>query len=387
MMNNTIYNILKGGAVLLLLAVTSCHQQYEPLSNRAYITQTELKVNQYNKVVVGKDKPGTAEISIRVSDPLKTAAKFEIAIDDKVLEEYNKRNETTFEALPEEQFELLSKSIEIPAGQSISGALKINIKPWTEEMLESGKKFAIGIRLVSADSDVIKIANGADKYMIIIGREAVQNVMEFNKASNIHLKMAQEHVLTNWTLEFMVNISWLDKREGKGNNQALFGAWANGGSEIYVRFGDATIKGNQLQLKRNGTHLSARMEFEAGKWYHVAYVCDNTQVHLYVNGKLEESFDVSPATTILSKTPQLGNNESIGLKANVKMAQLRIWNIARTQRQIEENMTSLIPTTEGLLGYWRFDEGTGNTFKDATTKNPEADTQGETVVWLSLIHI
>lgn len=38
----------------------------------------------------------------------------------------------------------------------------------------------------------------------------------------------------------------------------------------------------------------------------------------------------------------------------------------RTEAQLKNNMNSVDPNSEGLLGYWKMDEGQGYVFKDAT---------------------
>jgi hypothetical protein len=48
-----------------------------------------------------------------------------------------------------------------------------------------------------------------------------------------------------------------------------------------------------------------------------------------------------------------------------KIAEVRIWNIARTQTEIQSDMfTQLSGTETGLVGYWPFDEGSGMIVND-----------------------
>jgi len=45
----------------------------------------------------------------------------------------------------------------------------------------------------------------------------------------------------------------------------------------------------------------------------------------------------------------------------------RVWDISRTQAEIRGSMNQTIPgNTPGLVGYWRFDEGSG-TYTDCET--------------------
>ena len=51
-------------------------------------------------------------------------------------------------------------------------------------------------------------------------------------------------------------------------------------------------------------------------------------------------------------------------------SECRLWSVARTQSQIKFNMYRVNPESEGLLAYWRFDEGEGREF--ANLADPEA---------------
>ncbi|MCS2930557.1 LamG domain-containing protein [Bacteroides ovatus] len=46
------------------------------------------------------------------------------------------------------------------------------------------------------------------------------------------------------------------------------------------------------------------------------------------------------------------------------IAELRVWNVARTQEEIANNIYSIAKNTRGLLAYWKFNEGQGTTITD-----------------------
>ena len=55
---------------------------------------------------------------------------------------------------------------------------------------------------------------------------------------------------------------------------------------------------------------------------------------------------------------------------NGKIDEVRIWNVARTESQIQNTMNTILSpeyystSDSGLVGYWRLDEGTGQTAED-----------------------
>jgi hypothetical protein len=55
---------------------------------------------------------------------------------------------------------------------------------------------------------------------------------------------------------------------------------------------------------------------------------------------------------------------------NGMIDEVRIWNLARSQSDIQMNMNREISSEEeGLLNYWRFNEGSGTTIYDRTLLN------------------
>ena len=48
------------------------------------------------------------------------------------------------------------------------------------------------------------------------------------------------------------------------------------------------------------------------------------------------------------------------------VSELRVWIIQSTPEQIASSMYDVDPSTEGLVAYWKFNEGTGKQVKDYT---------------------
>ena len=73
---------------------------------------------------------------------------------------------------------------------------------------------------------------------------------------------------------------------------------------------------------------------------------------------------------------------------NGKIAEARVWSVARTQQQIWENMYEIAnPESDPtLLGYWKFNEGVGNTVKDYSMYGNDGEAETD-IVWPDGIEI
>jgi len=98
------------------------------------------------------------------------------------------------------------------------------------------------------------------------------------------------------------------------------------------------------------------------EWTHIALVLtalDGEQI-IYQDGVQTAVVSVSSLTDS-TQSPVL----RIGLEANVVLDDFRVWNYARTQAEIQADMDQEVTgVEEGLVGYWRFNEGQGTTAYD-----------------------
>lgn len=361
------YNISKhvmgGLAAASLMLLAACNNaEYSPLSNQAYIAQTNTNGNSNEKVTIGNTAV-TTSVNVRLSDPAMGNSTFEVVTDESALDAYNQRNETSYKVLPKDFYSLSGSEVTIEAGKTTSSAVTLTINPLTQALKESGQKYAVALRLKSKDGKY-DVLNSGSTMVYLLDQVIYQAVPTINASHNIHFTMRQAYDLNEWTLEFNVNMSELGKGLGELNNQALFGAWGSNGGEIYTRFGDAPIEGNRLQIKTQGTQMNSKMLFDAKKWYHIAFVCTGTKLYLYVNGVLDNSMSLPGNTTNIASPINFGNTDY--LRADVKVSELRFWTKARTQAQVLNNMYACDPKSDGLEAYWKLNEGQGDTFADAT---------------------
>lgn len=143
------------------------------------------------------------------------------------------------------------------------------------------------------------------------------------------------------------------------------GAWMLGGDDVEqsVPFFGASTPATDSAIGSSG-------EIVPNEWQHLAGTFDGTHLNLYRNGDLIASKvhphpgDVSNASRII-----FGRWER---SFRGYLDEVRIWNVVRSREQIKSNKNcSLVGDETGLVGYWRFDEGSGQTTRDSAGDNSE----------------
>jgi len=112
---------------------------------------------------------------------------------------------------------------------------------------------------------------------------------------------------------------------------------------------------------------------KTNQWYHIAGVrsaADNS-LKIYVNGVLDGPVLSTDGVPNQQNAPlRIGSNDpELSINENLKgiLDEVRIWNLPRTQEEIQASMHQQLSGQEqGLVGYWRMNEGAGQTAHDRT---------------------
>ena len=114
------------------------------------------------------------------------------------------------------------------------------------------------------------------------------------------------------------------------------------------------------------------MEFD--EWVHVAGTYDGSDVKIYKNGELEETYNIGGGAiqwADINKKLDIGKGISYGGPSNDyyfkgAIDEVRVWSIAQTQSDIQANMNQVIGVEEGLEAYWNFNDNQSTTVIDQT---------------------
>jgi hypothetical protein len=161
-------------------------------------------------------------------------------------------------------------------------------------------------------------------------------------------------------------------------NQITVESWINfqeGGTDDNPRIVSKGPDGTGYELLLLGNGASANLAFwiapdiltsttilNANVWYHVAATYDGSTIKLLINGNLDASTAASGSLLANTDNLNIGQKSQPGFDSSTGFTdEVRVWNIARTEAQIQATMnTTLTGNEPGLVGYWNFDDGTAN---------------------------
>ncbi|MEO8149974.1 MAG: LamG-like jellyroll fold domain-containing protein [Bacteroidia bacterium] len=152
---------------------------------------------------------------------------------------------------------------------------------------------------------------------------------------------------------------------GNGANFNIFLTVQNGINStprfaINIGAGDQLVDGNQA--------------FPQNSWHHIAVTLSGTTAKLYLDGNVigtNASFGYTPSSLGATTNNTLGKSEYVTDPYFFGyIDEVRFWNVARTQSQIQNNMNKTVSTSSsGLVAYYRLDESTGTSVLESVSGN------------------
>lgn len=343
-----------------------------------------------------------------------------LAVDPSLVAAYNARYGTAWPMLDEKYYTLSAPETTIAAGRTVSDVVTLQLRGLMGEgeeqtgALPLDETYLVPVRISGATMDVLR---GSDVAYYVVKRSSAITVaaqlgagnwINFPTLDKYGTNSSAWNGLTAMTYEALIYIDQFATTDAEGlpvNISSVLGVE----QYLLLRIGDTNFERQQLQFDGSGSGSQfgkfpgkdATKNLEAGRWYHVACTYDQaTQtVRIYVDGRIQsEQSGVGIATQsednrinlamralydYYLNNPTEDNEKKYGgfvdayqffigksydekRPLNGKIAEARVWSVARTPEQIWENMYNVENPADDptLLGYWKFNEGAGNTVRD-----------------------
>lgn len=418
--------VLATAALTILLS--SCNR-FDPVEhvfpNSLYLdvsAMEETHPSNFNS----RTQTASQELAVVMSYPADNDVTATVTVDGSLVDTYNHRYGTDYELMPSQYLDFSGQTVTIEAGRTTSETVTIGFKGLAGEgeeqtgAMEIDKTWLLPVRVTSDDMAVME---GSAVAYYLVKRSSSITVAAQLTDNWINFPLLDEpgdladvyNDLTAVTYEALIYIDKFDTENSFGdcNISTVMGVE----QYLLLRIGDANFERQQLQFDGSGNgsqfgKLPSKSDpgkkLEAGIWYHVACTYDQSTrtARIYVNGELtDEAKDVgvtgsSEENRITLAMQALGMEEAyrfcIGWSYNDyrplqgKIAEARVWRVARTQQEIWDSMYRL-PDYEAenypdLIGYWKFDEGKGNTIHDYSMYGNHGEAQTD-LVWPAGIEI
>lgn len=439
------YIILAATAILALNACKQYDADDKKFGNVVYL---DVAATSDVQSAILKNTINEAErsFSATLAYPAPEDVTVSIAVDPSLAADYNARHGTQWAMLDAKYYTLSSGNVTIPAGKTLSDAVTIGLHkllgeggeqqgalPIDETFLLPVKISQSSIPALSASSKVYYLVKRSSN-ITVAAQLAATNRIEFPSLDKYGANSTPWNNLTAMTYEALIYIDdFLNSITGSGGQSVNVTISSVMGVEQYLllRFGDVNFERQQLQFDGSGSgsdfskfpESDASKRIEKGRWYHVACTYDQATriVCVYVNGKIQseakemgilaqtESNRINLAMRALYdfylQNPTEDNKKKYGgwsdarqffigysyddfRPLNGKIAEARVWSVARTPEQIWAGMYEIKNPGQDatLLGYWKFNEGKGNTVKDYSQYGNDGVAQNN-LIWPDAIEI
>jgi hypothetical protein len=166
--------------------------------------------------------------------------------------------------------------------------------------------------------------------------------------------------------------------ENTAASQTIFqaGAGANRAFALSVVGSDLvfTVEGESSSSTMAGTTDAVT----AGQWHHIAATYDGSDMTVYLDGAVykTEPFDGGVIDHIGDLV--IGNTAAGNVPLQGAIDEVRIWDVARDEQQINDGIAAVVPAdSDGLVAYYRMDEQSGDLLRDETVNGNDATMFGD----------
>lgn len=344
------------GLNLVVLAILASCQNVDPFEDVIFFTGTESSAIKR----ISTEEPTSIGLSITASCKVETEVVATLKIDQDKVENYNKKEGTNYKLFPQDFYQLSSSELKIEEGENTSTAIELqilNVDEFEEEVI-----YLLPVSLNSLQGGLPVLEASRTVYLII--SKPLVTAAANMAGRNYQIPFSEDPGLTGLTqVSYEARVRVNKFALGSPYISTLMGIEGH----FCFRFGDVAIKPNQLQIAGKGVETTAPTEFAVGRWYHVVAVFDGINVKIYIDGKLDVSKAASASAIDLTDRRNFYIGKSSGGRLlNGDVSEVRVWKKALTPKEIVNNMCGVNPLTEGLVAYWRFNEGEGASVQDWT---------------------
>ena len=363
-------------ALTAVLALGSCQ---EDLGLDVYENQLYMSSSERTKLLYVSTEHSYSEvITASIAKPAEEVVNIRYGVDESMVEVYNTLYKDNAVMLPHENYYFSSYTDKINAGDVNSGSINIEFK----DVLDLDKNVRYVLPVAIKESNMKILETRATKYYIFQGANLVNIVADMHD-NYCDIDWQNPKVVTGLqevTMEALVNANWSMECGDK--------MWTIMGIEGYflMRVGDVGHEKNEFQFCGYPNGISNGPLIDYQKWTHIALTMSlaTGEATIYVNGVRQPqsttvttsswkalggiSFDIDES---VCNYPDFHIGTAYNNTRNLcgYLAECRIWNRVLSAEELADQRVRpyyVDPKSDGLVAYWKFNEGSGSTIIDRT---------------------
>lgn len=372
------HNIIKTSAFAMALlsgfAVAGCTDGDDFNYDKKGLFVTGTESDPMTKFVV-EDVPATFTVTAQTTKKVETDVKVTLAIDTSLVSTYNAEHQSSYFAIPAGCAELENPEVTISAGSALSTGAQVRVVSTSN--FKEGRVYLIPVTIKSvSNTSGEEIIESSRTVYLKVSRiiQFTSLVNNYSFSSNYIFPDDKIATLTNFTFEIKVRA---DKLGTSGGQIQRVCSWeeADESNASMLRFGENGYEGNQLQWVSPAGSVVSSTRFSNQTWYLISLVYDGSSMTMYVNGVKDASINASGKTVKFQRfelgMSWGGYNSSQYFKG--RLAECRVWNRALSVNEMQNGLGSVDPQSEGLVAYWKMNEGEGHIFYDSTGNGYDMD--------------
>lgn len=359
------------------------------------VTGTEV-----NPVVKFSVENTPAQFSVTATSTYKAKENINVVFefDSAAVSVYNKKNKTTYYVVPESAIEIADLSTVIKAGSSSS--TPVSVKVVSTSAFIDGRSYLIPLTIKSVSSDEMTVLESSRTIFLRIARIISFPALSMNNATSgttgapgtrgrfnatALFDTQNPERLANFTVEIKNLVYAFRSGDGNTNPQPIqtLISWTNlaENTTIGLRYGELGNPNNSLQLI-GALGGAFAYGFNPMQWYTISIAYDGSKCIMYVDGN--KAAELSGNMVMEFCRLNLGQNwggYDTRQYFNGRISECRVWSRALTPSEIKLNLCGADPNANGLLAYWKLNEGTGYIFHNSSSQGTKYDMNWTKVYW------
>lgn len=350
--------------------IWSCSDgDFDPNANAILLTGTDTSPVVTFPV---DDTPSTYYVSSSTTYKVEEDVVVNYELSTDAVAAYNEKNKTNYFAVPDASVKLLDTQDVIEAGKAASTGIRVQLVS-TENWVD-GRAYVVPISIKEVKGGNLNILKSSKTILLRVSRKMIFNSLNVANSSLYSTydwgrsEGKSAIPLPKFTCEIKVFLT----EDAPARIRRLCN-WGGVGQNM-LRFGENGTNRNALQWVCPAGNIVSKTLFAPNRWYTVSLTFDGSTYVMYVDGVKDG--ELGAAADFAFSFFEIGMSWAGYTSSQMvrgRIAEVKLWNRALVSSEIQMGMCAIDPNSEGLIGYWKMNEGDGHVFHDSSPSQMHMD--------------